>query len=237
MGIEVKKYIRNKFYIYCTIMVGICFGLGYFLLASLDKIVYPTITELYNSIYTVYTEFGMLIFPVLILLTFSNDYKNKNILFYKLMGYDWFKYFLSRMLINFICLSVPTVLGLSLIAIIYQDFFYLGVMILYFESVLSFQVLLECLWGFLFKSMMLGYMVNFAYWLLSIVFATASEKLSFFARYDAANKVYINLGKYFNTHNTNYLNIGGNALYTVAVFVVVLCLIYLGRRKWEKNGI
>lgn len=64
-----------------------------FLLASLDKIVNPTIAELYNSIYTVYTEFGMLIFPVLILSTFTSDYKNKNVLFYKLMGYNWLKYF------------------------------------------------------------------------------------------------------------------------------------------------
>ena len=99
---EVKKCIRNRFYVFCIAMVTICFGLGYFLLASLDKIIHPTIVELYNSIYTVYTEFGMLIFPVLILFTFSSDYKNKNILFYKLMGYDWCKYFLSKFCLNFI---------------------------------------------------------------------------------------------------------------------------------------
>lgn len=234
---EVKKYIRNKFYIFCIITVGICFLLGYFLLASLDKIVYPSITELFNSIYTVYTEFGMLIFPVLILQTFYNDYKNKNVLFYKLMGYDWLHYFIKKLVINFCCISIPTILGLLLVSIIYNDFSYLGVMIVYFECVISFQVLLECLWGFLFKSMMVGYMVNFAYWLFSIVFATANEKLSFFARYDAANSVYSNLGKYFNTHNTDYLTIGENVLYTFFVFFIVLCIIYYYRRRWEKNGI
>ena len=158
---EVKKYIRNKFYIFCIITVGICFLLGYFLLASLDKIVYPSIT-------------------VLILQTFYNDYKNKNVLFYKLMGYDWLHYFIEKLVINFCCISIPTILGLLLVSIIYNDFSYLGVMIVFFECVISFQVLLECLWGFLFKSMMVGYMVNFAYWLFSIVFATANEKLSFF---------------------------------------------------------
>lgn len=234
---EVKKYLRNKFFLFSVITVDVCFFWGYFLLASLDKIVYPSIAELYNSIFTVYTEFGMLIFPVLILYTFSNDYKNKNILFYKLMGYDFMKYFLEKLIINICSISIPTIFGLLIVGIIYDDFSYLSIMILYFESVICFQILLECLWGFLFKSMMVGYMVNFVYWLFSIIFATATEKLSFFARYDAANNVYLNLGEYFNTHNTNILDIQGNVMFTIFEFVIILSFIWFFRRRWEKNGI
>lgn len=102
---EIKKNIRNKYWVFCIITVGICFFLGYFLLASLDKITHPSVQELYNSIYTVYTEFGMLIFPVLILQTFSSDYKNKNILFYKLLGYNWLRYFSGKLLINFLSIT------------------------------------------------------------------------------------------------------------------------------------
>ena len=234
---KVKKYIRNKYYIFCILTVNICFLLGYFLLASLDKIVRPSIAELYNSIYTVYTEFGMLIFPVLILNTFANDYKNKNILFYKLMGYDWLSYFLEKLIVNFFGISIPTVLGVLMVSIIYGDYTYLGVMIFYFESVISFQVLLECLWGFIFKTMMVGYMANFAYWLFSIIFATANPKLSFFARYDAANSVYLRLDEYFNTYNTANLSIAGNFLYTIFVFIIIVGIVWLYRRRWEKNGI
>lgn len=234
---EVKKYLRNKFFLFSVITVGVCFFLGYFLLVSLDKIVYPNIAELYYSIFTVYTEFGMLIFPVLILYTFSNDYKNKNILFYKLMGYDFVKYFLEKLIINVCSISIPTIFGLLIVGIIYKDFSYLSIMILYFESVICFQILLECLWGFLFKSMMVGYMVNFVYWLFSIIFASATEKLSFFARYDAANNVYLNLGEYFNTRNTNILDIQGNVMFTIFEFVIILSFICFFRRRWEKNGI
>ncbi len=53
---EIRKIIKNKYYIFCFITTAICFWLGYILLASLDKITNPTIAELYNSIYTVYTE-------------------------------------------------------------------------------------------------------------------------------------------------------------------------------------
>ena len=53
-------------------------------------------------------------------------------------------------------------------------------------------------------NMMVGYMANFAYWLFSIVFATANPSLNFFARYDAANIVYERLGQYFNSSDTAY---------------------------------
>lgn len=142
---EIRKNIQNKYWVFCTITVGICFFLGYFLLASLDKITHPSVQELYNSIYTVYTEFGMLIFPVLVLQTFSSDYKNKNILFYKLLGYNWLHYFLGKLLVNFVFISVPTIIGLIVVSAIYMDFCYLAVMIFYFESVICFQILLECL--------------------------------------------------------------------------------------------
>lgn len=105
------------------------------------------------------------------------------------------------------------------------------------QSVICFQVLLNCLWGFLFKNMMVGYMVNFAYWLFSIVVATASPTFSFLARYDAANSIYNDLSKYLNTGNTAYLSIGGNLVYSIGVITVVIGIAYLFRTRWEKNGI
>ena len=93
---EIRKNIKNHFFLFYLLTVAICFVLGYVLLVSLDKISNPTISELYVSIYTVITQFGMLIFPVLIIQSFVSDYKNKNILFYKLMGYNWLRYFLTK---------------------------------------------------------------------------------------------------------------------------------------------
>ena len=93
---EIRKNIKNHFFLFYLLTVAICFVLGYVLLVSLDKISNPTISELYVSIYTVITQFGMLIFPVLIIQSFVSDYKNKNILFYKLMGYNWLRYFFDK---------------------------------------------------------------------------------------------------------------------------------------------
>lgn len=234
---EFKKNIKNHYYIFCVITVGVCFFLGYILLASLDKIVFPTIGELYSSIYTVYTEFGMLIFPVLILQTFTNDYKNKNILFYKMMGYNFFKCLIEKVLVNLLFISIPTIIGIIFVGVIYNDFTNLFVVIFYFESVLIYEVFLMCLWGFLFKNMVLGYIVNFAYWLVSIIASTANSSFDFLVRYDAANKVYIRFGKYLNTYDAAYLDIVSNIMYSIGFIGVILILIYIFRARWEKNGI
>ncbi|MFP3153442.1 hypothetical protein LQZ18_03255 [Lachnospiraceae bacterium ZAX-1] len=234
---EFKKNIKNRYWVFCLITVFICFFLGYILLASLDKIVYPTIEELYNSIYTVYTEFGMLIFPVLVIQNFSNDYKNKNILFYKLMGYSPMKYFLNKAIVSFCFLSGATLCGILIVNLVYMNFSNFLIIVLYFEYVLLYQVLLFCLWGFLFKSVILGYVVNFSYWLISIIISTLSNNLSFFARYDAANKVYLDFAEYLRTYNSNYLYIWGNLLYSLAMTILVMAIVFVFRKRWDKNGI
>lgn len=234
---ELRKNVKNRYLLFCTITVSVCFVLGYVLLASLDKIPHPTIEELYNSIFTVYTEFGMLIFPVLTIQMFSNDYKNKNILFYKLLGYGWFQFFLYKALVSLLFLGGATTVGAIIISTLYGDFSYLGIMIFYFFCVLVYEVLLTCLWGFLFKNIITAYVVNFAYWLCSLIISSLSDKLGYFAYYDAANKTYKNLMEYLKCQDSSYLSIGGNLLYSMVVIAIVLALVFLFRKRWERNGI
>ena len=93
---EFRKNVKNRYFIYYLATVIICFVLGYVLLVSLDKISNPSLEELFISIYTVFTQFGMLIFSVLTIQTFATDYKEKNILFYKLMGITGLDFFLKK---------------------------------------------------------------------------------------------------------------------------------------------
>lgn len=234
---EIKKNIKNHSLLFYLLTIVICFTLGYVLLVSLDKISNPTIGELYISIYTVFTQFGMLIFPVLIIQTFATDYKGKNILFYKLMGYNWLKYFLTKVGIVLLWMSVITLSGIFIISLLYQDFSHTVVTMVYFESVLIYEVLLASMWGFLFKSVIGAYVINFAFWLFSMIASIANEHLSFLARYDASNPVFLKFNQYFNTNSKEYLMISGNIGYTIALFVIVLIIIFIFRRRWEKNGI
>ena len=227
----------KTYYLFCSITVFVCFVLGYILLASLDKIAHPAIEELFNSIFTVYTEFGMLIFPVLTIQLFSNDYKNKNILFYKLCGYDWLKFFFSKAIVSLLFLGTATYLGIIIVSALYGNFSYAGIMLFYFTSVLVYEVFLTCLWGFLFKNMIAGYVVNFAYWLCSLMASSASDKLVWFAYYDAAHKTYKDFMEYLKSQDSSYLSIGGNLVYSIGVIAVVLAIVFVFRKRWERNGI
>ena len=234
---EIRKNIKNHFFLFYLLTVAICFVLGYVLLVSLDKISNPTISELYVSIYTVITQFGMLIFPVLIIQSFVSDYKNKNILFYKLMGYNWLRYFLTKIAVILAWMSIIVFGGVIGISIVYQDFSYTLATLFYFESAIIYEILLASMWGFLFKSVIGAYVVNLAFWLFSMVASIANPKLSFLVRYDASNPVFIKFNQYFNTRNSDYLMIQENILYSIALFATVLCIIFIFRRRWEKNGI
>lgn len=234
---EIKKNIKNHSFLFYLFTIAICFILGYVLLVSLDKISNPTISELYISIYTVFTQFGMLIFPVLIIQTFTADYKGKNILFYKLMGYDWFKYFITKVCIILLWMSLVTLSGIFIISLLYKDFSHTVVTMFYFESVLIYEVLLASMWGFLFKSVIGAYVFNFAFWLFSMIASIANGHLSFLARYDASNPVFLKFNQYFNTNSNEYLMISGNIGYSIALFFIVLTIVFIFRRRWEKNGI
>ena len=194
---EFKKNIKNRYFLFYLLTVVICFLLGYVLLLSLDKIAHPSIGELYISVYTVFTQLGMLIFPVLVIQTFSTDYKGKNILFYKLMGYNWNRYFLAKVGTIIFWFSLITIAGIVTISSIYGDFSYTLATIFYFECALLYEVLLASMWGFLFKSVIGAYVINFSFWLFAMVASVANSKLSFLVRYDASNPVFLKFNKYF----------------------------------------
>lgn len=135
--------------------------------------------ELFISIYTVFTQFGMLIFSVLTIQTFATDYKAKNILFYKLMGYNWLRFFLGKVGVLLLWMSTMTLGGICLISILYQDFSLTIVTMFYFESTLIYEILLASMWGFLLKSVIGAYVSNFAFWLITMIASIANPKLSF----------------------------------------------------------
>lgn len=234
---EIRKNIRNHSFVHYLLTIVICFLLGYVLLVSLDKISNPTIGELYISIYTVITQFGMLIFPVLIIQTFVSDYKNKNILFYKLMGYNWLRYFLTKLVVISSWMSIVVLGGVICISVIYQDFSYTLAVMNYYESAIIYEILIASMWGFLFKSVIGAYVVNFAFWLFSMVVSIANNSFSFLARYDASNPVFVKFNQYFNTNNGEYLMIRENIIYSIVLFFVVLFVVFVFRRRWENNGL
>ena len=81
MIIELKRAIRSNFYIFFTLLNVLNVVLGYILLVTIDKVQTVSFQDMFESVYTVYTQFGTLLFSALIIMQFYTDYKEKNIMF------------------------------------------------------------------------------------------------------------------------------------------------------------
>ena len=143
-----KKSLRSRYPLVCCATVFICFALGYILLVGIDQIAHPTVEEFYFSTYTVFTQFGPIIFSVIVLHFFISDYSGKNILFYKLIGYKALNYHLEKQGILVFWLLVPTLVMSLLISLAYGDYSKLVPMFLCYMLVLISIVLIASLWGF-----------------------------------------------------------------------------------------
>lgn len=84
MKLEMKRAVRNKFYVIFTLINLLNVLLGYILLVTIDKVQNVTFQDMFESVYTVYTQFGTLLFSAFIIMQFYVDYKEKNIFFYKI---------------------------------------------------------------------------------------------------------------------------------------------------------
>ena len=119
-----------------------------------------------------------------------------------------------------------------------DDYEYVSVVTMfYFESALIYEILLASMWGFLLKSVIGAYVSNFAFWIIAMIASIANHKLSFLARYDASNPIFLRFNQYYNTGNTEYLDIIGNVIYTIILSGVILGIVCAFRKRWEKNGI
>lgn len=237
--IEFKRSIINKNYLYSLITIALCFVLGFILLVSIDKIKINDITlnVLFQSVYTVFTQFGMLILPIIVIYSFNIDYKEKNILFYQLLDINEITYFLTKVGVLIFWFSLYIFVFNALTCIIYKDFSKFMIMFAYYENVVIFYVLIVSCIAFLFNNLISSFCLNLFLWISSIVASTVSEGLGFLAYYDASSKLYQNLLLYLETNNTSYLSIFNSFTYNLLTFILVTSLIYIFKKRWKKNGI
>jgi len=239
MKIEAKRFINSKFYL---IVLGVCvlsYILGYFLLVTIDHMEVSSISLLFESTYTVFTQFGMLIFSPLIIYQFSSDYKEKTILFYKAAGFNSLKYFLCKILTLIISFTASILIVSFLVCSLFADFSIIHIMISYFETVVICYIIEIGIWAFLFKNFVISFFVNFTTWIVLIVLSSLGGIMSYASYYDASSPLYDNLTKYLDHKPcANVLSYCGKSiLYDICIFTLSLIVVLIFSRKWEKNGV
>lgn len=235
--LEFKRSINNKSFIFCFLTIILSFLIGYFLLVGLDKIENVTIEQFSFSLYTVMTQFGPMIYSVVIINSLNQDYRDKNIMFIKKSGTTALVYLLKKILVIFFWFGIFTTLLYTVVCLSYSDFTYYFVMISSYLNVLIYIVLISALCGFLFKNILVAYGFNLFLWILGIIMVAVIPSARFIAYFDASNSLYQNLEKYFETGNSQLLNLGESVLYNIIIFIIILVIAKLLSKVWLKNGI
>ena len=239
MLFEIRRMKNNHIGLFSILACVLCAILGLFLLVSLDGYSIKDISLglLQYSVYTVYTQFGFFIFPVIPIYLISMDYKDKNILFYKESGKTPLIYFLDKVCALLLCISFGNILVALSISIPYRNFKNSLFFFMKIESVSIFIILIASLLAYMFKDMMIAYGINFAVWVFSIVLSTINKAFSLLCFYDASLDRHINLEQTLKGNNFMDKSVINESLYNAVIFLIVICIVQLFRKRWVKNGI
>lgn len=234
---ELKRSLNNKMYVFTIISCVLSFVLAYILLISIDKYDTVSISMLQYSAYTVYSQFGFLIFPVIVIYEFNRDYREKNIIFYQKLGINTVRYYLNKVGIIIFWFTLGTIGSLFAASIIYRNFSNFLISVYYFESVLIYIVLISSIFAFLYKNILIAFCVNLFLWILGIMLSTVKPVFRFLCYYDASLVRHENFEKLLNNGNLNNNFPWENFIYNTSIFAAVLVIVIVFRRKWMKNGI
>ncbi len=240
MKLEAKRAVRNKFYIFFTLINLLNVLLGYILLVTIDKVQHVTFQDMFESVYTVYTQFGTLLFSAFIIMQFYVDYKEKNIFFYKTLGFSELRYYLTKVGMILLATIIGSAFSSIFICVPYGEIAMLPVVFLKIEGVMIYYTLIISTLGFIFSNFLVAFFSSVFLWIVGIVISAGSSFMEYFAYYDASTTDYHHLISYLDgkIEIANLLHyIAGNYIYDLIIFficiVVVLCL----RRRWTRNGI
>lgn len=240
MILELKRGMRNHFFVLMALICVLNVLLGYILLVTIDELEIVTFSDLWESVYTVYTQFGTLLFSTIIIMQFYRDYKEKNIIFYKALKKKALSYFGSKLAVLIIGSMLGTFISSLLICIPYAEYKWLPIIFLKTEAVMIYYCIVMSLLGFLFENFLFGFFVSFTAWIVGIVISDISPALKYFAYYDAAGndyEVFLDfIDKRADVHNM-IVNIGHSYAFDLCLLGLCIVLVILFSKRWKRNGI
>lgn len=237
---EIKRNLNLK-----NIMMFLILGLaivvlGFALLVTIDGYSLAELSQnlVVESVYTVVTQFGPLVFSAITIYFISNDYKEKTIYFYQKLNYNPVKYYIAKISSLFILFALTLFLATSILALYFKNFS--GFFIVFFKmfTVIMVEVMVACFFAFLFDNFVKAFFTNFLVWIIGIVISAKGGIFEYFAYYDAANRDY---GQFIHYLKGMVPSIGQQFLsaisYNLLIFLTCTVLVALARKRWVKNGI
>ncbi|WP_058486656.1 ABC transporter permease [Defluviitalea phaphyphila] len=240
MKIELKRGIRNKFFLIMLFLNVLSVFLGYVLLVVLDEVTKVTFQNFVESVYTVYTQLGIFIFSPIIIKQIYTDYKEKNIMFYKALNYNTSRYYISKVFMVIMGTIMGSIIATLLICVPFGKFNLFFIVFLKIEAVMIFYSILMTFLGFIFSNFIVAFCVSIAAWIIGMQISAISKNLRFFAYYDAINLDYQEFIKFLKNKlafQSIFINIGENYLFNIIILIICIALVNILKRKWISNGV
>ncbi len=237
--LELRKSVRNRtlFYIIATVMLS--YVLGYILPVGIDKVSSLGLGDFYFSTYTVFTQFGFLIFGFVVVYFFNKDYSEKTILWNYFSGYQLVQYFYSKFFVLFIEFVISILFANIIVCLTlgFSIFYFLLSTIAFSIIVLQYLLIVGTI-SVIFSNMLVSIGISLAYWIISIILVAVGGIFKYVAIFDASNSLYTKVTDVMVKGNIQDFS----PFYVILPYIMVLFIInyvYIKNftRRWLKNGV
>lgn len=237
--LELRKSVRNRtlFYIIATVMSS--YILGYILPVGIDKVSSLGLGDFYFSTYTVFTQFGFLIFGFVVVYFFNKDYSEKTILWNYFSGYQLVQYFYSKFFVLFIEFVISILFANIIVCLTlgFSIFYFLFSTIAFSIIVLQYLLIVGTI-SVIFSNMLVSIGISLAYWIISIILVAVGGIFKYVAIFDASNSLYTKVTDVMVKGNIQDFS----PFYVILPYIMVLFIInyvYIKNftRRWLKNGV
>lgn len=237
--LEFRKSIRNRAFLYIVSTVILSYVLGYILPVGIDKVSTLGLGDFYFSTYTVFTQFGFLIFGFVVVYFFNRDYSEKTILWNYFSGYQLIQYFYSKLFVLFIEFVISIIFANIIVCFVlgFSTFYFLFSAVVFSIIVLQYLLIIGTV-SVIFSNMLISIGVSLAYWITSIILVAIGGVFKYVAIFDASNSLYTMVSSVMLKGNIENFS----PFYIILPYILVLLIInyiYIKNftRRWLKNGI
>ena len=212
-----------------AIIVAI-FAMGWILPIGIDKVTRLSYREYLFSTYTVFTQFGFLMFSFLVSFFINKEYSGKTILFYRMMHTNSLTFYIKKVLTLTVETLGSILVLLFIVSFIFMDFSVI-LQMFFLLSMISIQyILIVALISFLSANVLLSIGFSILYWITTVLF---------FAIFDASNELYLNVQNFLEG-SENSISFDHNLLiilYIIVLTVIALAIARVNNKRWLRLGV
>lgn len=237
--LELKKTISNKIMIILIAIIVAIFAMGWILPIGIDKVTRLSYREYLFSTYTVFTQFGFLMFSFLVSFFINKEYSGKTILFYRMMNTNSLTFYIKKVLTLTVETLGSILVLLFIVSFIFMDFSVI-LQMFFLLSMISIQyILIVALISFLSANVLLSIGFSILYWITTVLFVAIGGFLRFFAIFDASNELYLNVQNFLEG-SENSISFDHNLLiilYIIVLTIIALAIARVNNKRWLRLGV